>query len=343
MASGFNRPGCRHVQESPFITPRAELESDTDASVPALRQPYGVVAALFLLGIGATVVDMLWQWYGGVPSGRLLQALPGQLGVGLSSLAVSGALVVLFMQAQRERRGILRFRPLAIIVVVFFALQMASEQIYSKVLVQLIQEFAFWLGDISDQSFLVIPVALLGGALMQLALCLICLWIVLAVTRSRCERQSLEALPSIRRMHVALGVALAFAGFTAKLLSGLVRLFVLNKAGYWGLALEVLAWALPSGLVLLCVCVRLPDRLPRYAAGRVLLAGVTIGLGWLLCTALFGLLGYVLLHEALMRGQLSTGLPLIASISILGALLLLAGCAHLGTRWLPRRSQSSPR
>ncbi|WP_152227672.1 hypothetical protein [Pseudomonas sp. SCB32] len=334
------------MPESPFISPQAEAGSETDASLPALWQPYAMVAALFLFGIGARVAETLWQWTSGVPHERLLQALPGQLGVGLSSLAVSGALVVLFMQAQRELHRLRRFRPFAIIVVVFFALQMAVEQLYSRVLVLPIQEFAFWLGDLSDQSFVVIPIALLGGALVQLVLYLICLWLVLAATRSRCERQPTEALPSIRRMHVALGVALAFAGFTAKLLSGLARLFVLNRMGYWGTALEVLAWALPAALVLLCIYTRLPDRLPRYGAGRVLLAGVTIGLGWLLCTALLGVLGYALFHEALMRAQTSTGLPLLALISILGSLLLLAGWARLGTRWLPRssgRAQSSPR
>ncbi|MFV3305263.1 hypothetical protein ACNFBT_08270 [Pseudomonas sp. NY15181] len=334
------------MQESPFITPRAEPAKETRARIPALWQPYVAVAALFLLGIGARLLETLWQWSSGAPSERLLQALPGQLGTWLSSLAVSGALVVLFMQAQRERHGILRFRPFAVIVVVFFALQMAAEQLYSKVLVQPIQEFAFWLGDLSDQSFVVIPIALLGGALVQLVLYLICLWMVLAATRSRCERQPTEAPPPIRRMHVALGVALAFAGFTAKLLSGLVRLFVLNRMGYWGTALEALAWLLPAALVLLCIYTRLPDWLPRYSAGRVLLAGVAIGLGWLLCTALIGVLGYVLFHEALMRAQTSIGLPLVVTISILGPLLLLAGWARLGTRWLPGRkgrSQSSPR
>lgn len=328
--------------DNPFITPRVERRAETNSSIPALWQPYLAVAVLFLLGIGAQVLGTLWQWHSGVPVERLLQTLPGQLGARLSSLAVSGALVVLFMQAQRERHGILRFRPFAIIVLVFFALQMAAEQLYSKVLVHPIQEFAFWLGDLSDQSFGVIPIALLGGALVQLVLCLICLWMVLAATRSRCERQP-TAAPPIRRMHVALGVVLAFGGFTAKLLSGLVRLFVLNRMGYWGTTLEVLAWALPSALVLLCACMQLPDWLPRYSAGRVLLSGLTIGLGWMLCTAMLGVLGYVLFHEALMRAQTSTGLPLVASISILGPLLLLAGWVHLGTRWLPRRGHSSPR
>ncbi|MCJ1886327.1 hypothetical protein LNN38_15830 [Pseudomonas sp. LA21] len=330
------------MQESPFIPPRAGLRAETEYPVPALWQPYLAVAVLFLLGIGAQVLGRLWQWHSGVPVERLLQTLPGQLGAWLSSLAVSGALVVLFMQAQRERHGILRFRPLAVIAVAFFALQMVADQLYSKILVQPIQEFAFWLGDLSDQSFLVIPVALIGGVLVQLALYLICLWMVLAATRSRSERQTSEALPPIRRMHVALGVALAFAGLTAKLLSGLVRLFVLNRMGYWGTALEVLAWMLPAALVLLCVYARLPNRLQRYGAGRVLLAGLTVGLGWLLCTALFGALGYVLFHDALMRMQTSAGLPLVASISILGPLLLLAGSTCLGARWLPGR-QSSPR
>ncbi|WP_207884948.1 hypothetical protein [Pseudomonas sp. 30_B] len=326
------------MQDSPFNTPRAEQH----AEAAALWQPYVAVAALFLLGIGARLLEVLWQWHSGVPVERLWQTLPGQLGAWLSSLAVSGALVVLFMQAQRERHGILRFRPLAVIAVAFFALQMVAEQFYSKVLVAPIQEFAFWLGDLSNQSFVVIPIALLGGALVQLVLSLICLWMVLAVTRSRSERQTSEALPPIRRMHAALGVALAFAGLTAKLLSGLVRLFVLNRMGYWGTALEVLAWTLPAALVLLCVYTRLPNWLPRYSAGRVLLSGVTAGLGWLLCTALLGVLGYVLFHDALMRMQTSAGLPLIASISILGPLLLLAGSTCLGARWLPGR-QSSPR
>lgn len=326
------------MQDSPFNTPRAEPH----AEAAALWQPYVAVAALFLLGIGARLLEVLWQWHSGVPVERLLQALPGQLGAWLSSLAVSGALVVLFMQAQRERHGILRFHPLTIIVVAFFALQMAAEQFYSKVLVAPIQEFAFWLGDLSNQSFVVIPIALLGGALVQLVLSLICLWMVLAASRSRCERQPVEAPKPIRRMHVALGVALAFAGLTAKLLSGLVRLFVLNRMGYWGTALEVLAWMLPSALVLLCVYTRLPNWLPRYSAGRVLLSGVTVGLGWMLCTALLGVLGYVVFHDALMRAQTTAGLPLVASISMLGTLLLLAGCARLGARWLPGR-QSSPR
>lgn len=325
------------MQESPFITPRAGLAAETGAPVPALWQPYLMAAVLFLLGAGTMLADTLGQWFVGVPIGRLLQALPGQIGPGLSSLAVSGALVVLLMQAQRERHGILRFRPLAIIVMVFFVLQIAAEQLYSKVLVQPIQEFAFWLGDLGDQSFIVIPIALLGGALVQLGLYLVCLWVVLAATRSRAERQPSAALPPIRRMHVAVGVALVFAGFTAKLLSGLVRLFVLNRMGYWGTALEVLAWMIPAALVLLCIYTRLPGWLPRYSAGRVLLAGMTIGLGWLLCTALLGVLGYVLFHEALMRAQTSTGLPLMASIAILGPLLLLACWARLGGRWLPKR------
>ncbi|WP_343575771.1 hypothetical protein [Pseudomonas sp.] len=334
------------MQESPFIAPRAERAAETGASVPALRQPYLVAAALFLLGAGAVLADLLRQWLGGAPIGQLLHAVPGLLGPWLSSLAVSAALVVLFMQAQRERHAIRRFRPLAIIVMVFFVLQIAAEQLYSKVLVQPIQEFAFWLGDLSDQSFIVIPIALLGGALVQLGLYLICLWVVLAATRSRAERQLSEVLPSIRRMHVAVGVALAFAGFTAKLLSGLVRLFVLNRMGYWGTALEVLAWMIPSALVLLCIYTRLAGWLPCYSAGRVLLAGVTIGLGWLLCTVLLGVLGYVLFHEALTRAQTSAGLPLMASIAILGPLLLLACWARLGGRWLPKRQsqpQSSPR
>lgn len=337
MSPRSHRPGCRYVQDSPFNTPRAEPH----AEAVALWQPYVAVAALFLLGIGGRLLGTLWQWSSGIPRERLLQALPGQLSAWLSSLAVSGALVVLFMQAQRERHGILRFRPLAVITVAFFALQMVAEQFYSKVLVAPIQEFAFWLGDLSNQSFVVIPIALLGGALVQLVLSLICLWMVLAVSRSRCERQP-TATPPIRRIHVAAGVALAFAGSTAKLLSGLVRLFVLNRMGYWGTALEVVAWMTPAALVLLCIYMRLPGWLPRYSAGRVLLAGVTIGLGWLLCTALLGGLGYLLFHEALMRA----GLLLMVSISVLGPLLLLACWARLGGRWLPKRQsqpQSSPR
>lgn len=334
------------MPESPFITPQAELGAQTETSAPALWQPYAVVAALFLLGLTELLADTFRHWYGGLPIGQLLGALPGLLGPWLSSLLPGCALVVLFMHAQRERHGILSFRPIAVIVIVFLLIRGVAMAWLDSTLVSWAQEFALWLGDTANLMGLVTPLAILGGVAVHATMCLLPLWLVLLATRSRCVRQPWAAALPIDRRHVAIGVALGFAGVTAKLLSGLVRLFLLNKAGTWGFALEILAWAIPSGLVLFLVWRELPATVPRFAARRVLLAALTIGLGWLACVSLVGLLGYGVVYPPLMRAQALSGLPLVALVSVLAALLLLASWASLGARWLPGRkgrAQSSPR
>ena len=330
------------MQESPFSTPLAELGEEAEASVPALWQPYLVVAAMFLVGMGAMLLDTLRRWSEGAPIMRLLSDAPDLLGPWLSSLVASAAVVVLFMQAQRERHRIRKFMPLVTLAVVFAVLQALAMELYRAFLLGKIQGIARLLNELSDFSMFVIPAVLIVGTLAHLLLCLVPLWILLAAIRSRCARQHLtEPLP-IPRVHVALGVALGFSALAAKPLSGVVRVFLLNKVGQWALAVEMLSWLVPATVVLACVYLKLPPWLPRYSTGRILLAAVSTFFGWVCITAMFGLLGYVFFHEAVMRLKASSGLPLVASIAILGPLLLLVHWACIGALWLTRRTMSEP-
>jgi hypothetical protein len=334
------------LQQNPYIVPRAGLAEDSSSDTPALRQPYLLALALFVAGISALLASSLLQGFAGVPFGQVLRAVPGLLGPWLTSLLISSAVAVLFMQAQRERHAIREFRPFALIVVVFLLLSGAAVEWLAGLLRDSGREFALWLADVANLMGLLSPLAFLTSAAVQAGICLIPLWLVLLLTRSHCVRQPSQAMLPIARLHVAFGVALGFAAITGKLLSGLARLFLASKVGAWGLAVEIAAWAVPFALVLVGVLRQLPPQVPRYAAGRVVLAALTISLGWSFSVVLVELVGYVLLQEPLWRLQAASGLPVLPLLAILVALLLLASWTFTGARWLPerkRRAQSSPR
>jgi len=333
-----------------FATPRASLKTIEDSAVPAIYQPYLVVVALLVMGGCSLGISSLWSWHNGQTLAQLLRSTPFIASDWLGRLLFNAAIIVLFMQCERQRLRIASFRPLAGIVLGFVALLTLCMGLLGELASPVLGDIQRWLVVQASLRFWLYFPFLIAGSMGVLALiCLVPLWLALRLARPYCERLADGRRVSLGSWHVALGVALgagAILHVPVKLLAGIL---VPAIAGRWAQPLGFGACVLCCLVVLLAVRRKMPPCVTGIPVGRVLCASMLILFTWLLYLFAAAIAGFLLLFsQSLVQARTSLGWPLLALFGAAVALLLLwwvAGSIARGylAKRLEAATQPSPR
>ncbi|MCG8908248.1 MULTISPECIES: hypothetical protein [unclassified Pseudomonas] len=319
--------------DNPFATPHAPLTAPAAVASSAGRQPLLFVVAMTvaaaLLFFGSNAV----QWIADLGSyrERLPQYLPTMLASWLGGLLLYAAAVLLLVHYLRERQGILRFQPQAGLLAGFGVAYLIATLVVSTLVSYLSVSFYQWAFEQDTRTLWMI---LYGQAnsLINLTLgCLLPLWLVLLVGRSRSERLAPGqgfALPS---WQVALGVALTFTALIYKLLAALSygALYLYSGADGWQSVLLLSSCALPFAIVMAAVQTRLPPQLSRFAAGQVLACAAILLVMWSVAIVLVSILVAFAAYSSLN----SSSLPLYLLPPAILLLALLWPLARWCTGW----------
>lgn len=333
------------TSDNPFATPQAPLTPPIAALASVGREPLQFVAAMI---VAATVVffgSNAVQWILNLGSyrERLPQYLPTMLANWLGGLAFYAAAVLLLVHYQRERHGIARFQPLAGLLVGFGVAYLIATMVVSTAVSYLSVSFYQWA---FEQGSRTLWMALYGqvNSLINLALgCLLPLWLVLHLARSRCEPMAPGQAVALPSWHVALAVALCFTAVIYKLFTalGYGALYLYSGADGWQSVFMLSSCVLPFVIVMTAVRTRLPARLSRFAAGRVLACALVLLALWVIAIVLAS----VLVAFAAYSSLNSSSLPLYLLPPAILLLALLWPLARWCTGWFfaEQMAQSSPR
>ena len=342
--AGFDKD-AEMTTDNPFATPHAPLAAPAAVASSAGKQPLRFVAAMIVAAALVFFGSNAVQWIGDLGSyrERLPQYLPAMLANWLGGLVLYAAAVLLLVHYLRERHGIVRFQPQAGLLAGFGVAYLIATLVVSTVVSYLSLSFYQWAFEQDTRTLWMI---LYGQAnsLINLTLgCLLPLWLVLLLGRSRSERLAPGqgfALPS---WQVALGVALAFSALTYKLLAALgYGVFYLYSGGDgWQSVFLLSSCALPFAIVMAAVQTRLPAQVSRFAAGRVLACAVVLLVMWAVAIVLVSILVAFAAYSSLN----SSSLPLYLLPPAILLLALLWPLARWCTGWFfaEQLAQSSPR
>ncbi|OBY93472.1 hypothetical protein A6723_002935 [Pseudomonas sp. AU11447] len=321
------------TSDNPFATPQAPLTAPLDAVAPVGREPLQFVAAMIVAAAVVFFGSNAVQWILNLGSyrERLPQYLPTMLANWLGGLVFYAAAVLLLVHYQRERHGIARFQPLAGLLVGFGVAYLIATMVVSTAVSYLSVSFYQWA---FEQGSRTLWIALYGqvNSLINLVLgCLLPLWLVLHLARSRCEPMAPGQAAALPSWHVALAVALCFTAVIYKLVTALGYgvLYLYSGADGWQSVFMLSSCVLPFVIVMTAVRTRLPARLSRFAAGRVLACALVLLALWMVAIVLAS----VLVAFAAYSSLNSSNLPLYLLPPAILLLALLWPLARWCTGW----------
>lgn len=321
------------TSDNPFATPHAPLTAPTAAAPSASNQPWQFVAAMIVAAAVVFFGSNAVQWIFDLGSfrERLPQYLPTMLGNWLGGLVFYAAAVLLLVHHLRERHGIARYQPLAGLLVGFGVAYLIATMVVSTAVSYLSVSFYQWA---FEQDARTLWMVLYGQAnsLISLVLgCLLPLWVVLSLARSRSRRLAPGETFVLPSWQVALGVALGFTALTYKLLAALSYgvLYLYSGADGWQAILVLSSCVLPFAIVMAAVHTRLPPQITRFAAGRVLACALVLLAMWVVAIALVS----VLIAFAAYSSLNSSSLPLYLLPPAILLLALLWPLARWCTGW----------
>ncbi|MCT5992574.1 hypothetical protein LZM99_27350, partial [Pseudomonas aeruginosa] len=262
------------MTDNPFATPTAPVQPPA-REVPATTQPYAFIAVLALVTCLSFAVSLGIQWYNDIGEIRQrfsehLQLMAPHWFTGLVFYAAANLLV---LHSYREKRQLVEFRPLALLLIGYGLLNLVCGMLAGIGLAPLTLPFYQWVTAQSSYGVWLMAfneamswVYLLLGSLLPLGL-------VLLGSRVNSPRLAEGEEARVAAWQVALAAALCFATLCFKLMQFLpYALLRYDEPWLYGLYLSGVA--LPAALLFGAVCTRLPARLQRFAAGRALLLAV---------------------------------------------------------------------
>ncbi len=331
--------------DNPFATPHAPLTAPSAAAIPAGNQPLQFVAAMIVAAAVVLLGSTAVQWVAdlGTFRERLPQYLPAMLASWLGGLVFYAAAVLLVVHDQRERHGIARFQPLPGLLVGFGVAYLITTMVVSTVVSYLSVSFYQWAFEQDTRNLWMVLYGQVNS-LISLALgCLLPLWVVLSLARSRSERLAAGQACALPSWQVALGVALCFSALIYKVLVALsyAAFYLYSSADGWQSVFLLAGCVVPFAIVMAAVQTRLPRQVSRFGAGRVLACALVLLLLWGVATVLVSLLVAFTAYNSLN----SNSLPLYLVPPAILLLALLWPLARWCTGWLfaDELAQSSPK
>ncbi|WP_343575774.1 hypothetical protein [Pseudomonas sp.] len=315
--------------DNPFATPHAELTSSESVPVPASRQPYPFIVAQIVATLCLFGLSMGWQWFNSGAQFReqIERVMPMLISSTVGSLLIYSAAVLLLVHGQRERHGILRFRPMGALLAGYILLYLLCSLALNAGLGFLGSSYYGWALEQENRQFWVLLYTQGSGLLNMLLTCLLPLWLVLCLARSGSERIAKGLRTPVAGWQVALGIGLCFSAVLYKAASSLaVSVMMLYREGdYWQPLFQFIGCAVPFAVVMLAARARLPAQVERFAAGRVLGASLVLLTMWGACVLLCSI---VLAFLVLDSGNYLNPPPIV----LVPAILCLAALWPL-TRW----------
>ena len=299
--------------------------------MPATTQPYAFIAVLALVTCLSFAVSLGIQWYNDIGEIRQrfsehLQLMAPHWFTGLVFYAAANLLV---LHAYREKRRLVEFRPLALLLIGYGLLNLVCGMLAGIGLAPLTLPFYQWVTAQSSYGVWLMAfneamswVYLLLGSLLPLGL-------VLLGSRVNSPRLAEGEEARVAAWQVALGAALCFATLCFKLMQFLpYALLRYDEPWLYGLYLSGVA--LPAALLFGAVCApagapatlrrrpRAAARGGRHAALERRAAGGRRGLALLMILGL---------------APAGIGYTLLVALLGVGLLALLWPIGRLATRW----------
>lgn len=318
------------MTDNPFATPTAPVQPPA-REVPATTQPYAFIAVLALVTCLSFAVSLGIQWYNDIGEIRQrfsehLQLMAPHWFTGLVFYAAANLLV---LHAYREKRQLIEFRPLALLLIGYGLLNLVCGMLAGIGLAPLTLPFYQWVTAQSSYGVWLMAfneamswVYLLLGSLLPLGL-------VLLGSRVNSPRLAEGEEARVAAWQVALGAALCFATLCFKLMQFLpYALLRYDEPWLYGLYLSGVA--LPAALLFGAVCApagapatlrrrpRAAARGGRHAALERRAAGGRRGLALLMILGL---------------APAGIGYTLLVALLGVGLLALLWPIGRLATRW----------
>lgn len=207
------------MTDNPFATPTAPVQPPA-REVPATTQPYAFIAVLALVTCLSFAVSLGIQWYNDIGEIRQrfsehLQLMAPHWFTGLVFYAAANLLV---LHAYREKRQLVEFRPLALLLIGYGLLNLVCGMLAGIGLAPLTLPFYQWVTAQSSYGVWLMAfneamswVYLLLGSLLPLGL-------VLLGSRVNSPRLAEGEEARVAAWQVALGAALCFATLCFKLM-----------------------------------------------------------------------------------------------------------------------------
>ncbi|MBW6130108.1 hypothetical protein KZ847_06480, partial [Pseudomonas aeruginosa] len=237
------------MTDNPFATPTAPVQPPA-REVPATTQPYAFIAVLALVTCLSFAVSLGIQWYNDIGEIRQrfsehLQLMAPHWFTGLVFYAAANLLV---LHAYREKRQLVEFRPLALLLIGYGLLNLVCGMLAGIGLAPLTLPFYQWVTAQSSYGVWLMAfneamswVYLLLGSLLPLGL-------VLLGSRVNSPRLAEGEEARVAAWQVALGAALCFATLCFKLMQFLpYALLRYDEPWLYGLYLSGVA--LPAALL----------------------------------------------------------------------------------------------
>ncbi|MBD9577502.1 hypothetical protein IB260_19425 [Pseudomonas sp. PDM23] len=330
--------------DNPFATPHAPLTAP--AAVPADgNQPWQFVAAMMVAAAVVFFGSNAVQWIGDLGSyrERLPQYLPTMLANWLGGLVFYAAAVLLLVHHLRERHGIARFQPLAGLLVGFGVAYLIATMVVSTGVSYLSLSFYQWAFEQGTRNLWMVLYGQANSLVSLVLGCLLPLWVVLSLARSRSERLLPGETFLLSSWQVALGVSLCFSALVYKALAALSygALYLYSGADGWQSMFLLAGGALPFAIVMTSVQASLPSQVSRFAAGRVLACALVLLVMWTIAIVLVS----ILLVFAAYNSLNANSLPLYLLPPVVLLLALLWPLARWCSGWFfaEQLAQSSPR
>lgn len=298
-----------------------------------------MIVAAAVVFVGSNVV----QWIDDLGRYRG-ERLPMMFANWLGGLVFYAAAVLLLVHDQRERHGIVRFQPVAGLLVGFGVVYLIATTLVSSAVSYLSVPFYRWAFEQDAQTLWMVLYDHASSLITLILGCLLPLWLVLHLARSRSERVAPGYVIALRAWQVALGVALCFTALTYRLIGSLSygAMYLYSGVDSWASVFLLLAsCALPFTIVMAAVRMRLPAWVLHFAAGRVLAASLVLALLW----AVAILPVAILVINAIFGSPYSSSPPLYLLPSAILLLALLWPLARWCSGWFfaEQMAQSSPR
>ncbi|MFV3367232.1 hypothetical protein ACNFH5_03530 [Pseudomonas sp. NY15435] len=331
--------------DNPFATPQAPLTAPIAATASVGREPLQFVAAMIVAAAVVFFGSNAVQWIFDLGSfrERLPQYLPTMLANWLAGLVFYAAAVLLLVHHQRERHGIARFKPLAGLLVGFGVAYLIATMVVSTAVSYLSVFFYQWAFEQESRALWIALYAQVNSLVNLMLGCLLPLWLVLHLARSRSEPTASGRAVPLPSWQVALAVALCFTALIYKLFAALSYgvLYLYSGADGWQSVFLLTSCVLPFAIVMAAVQRRLPAQVSRFAAGRVLACSLVLLAMWLVAIVLVS----VLIAFAAYSSLNSSSLPLYLLPPAILLLALLWPLARWCTGWFfaEQLAQSSPR
>lgn len=321
------------TNENPFSTPAAQLLPSPAQPSAATHQPYLFIAALAVASALVFIVNIGWQLMSELASHRerVLDYLPMMTANWAGGMLLYSAAVLLLVHQQRERYGIARFEPQAILLAAYAGLYLLVSLGVGTAIAYFSLPFYEWAMEQEGRSFWMVLHSLTVSLLSWALGCILPLWCVLRAARQRSELASPARAAPVEGWQVAVGIALCFSGLLHKTLAMVAKgaMYLYLSGDAWQSIGVLGSCLLPFVIVMAAVQTRLPSQVSRFAAGRVLACALVLLALWGVAIILVSLVVAFAAYSSLN----SNSLPLYLLPPAILLLALLWPLARWCTGW----------